>query len=344
MKSTYVPGDNEAQQAWHVDLYKETAKRQLLAGLEGGRTSAIYLKNDLKLAPGGTINFGLRSRMDEGFLPPGANVDGNEGKLNTYMQSVVIAEKNFGIKDAGSLSRQVTFFDLDEESKMALAEQAAENIDREYITALNASNTMIYYEGGSTKGATGTLATATAAVTAANKLSPEFMTNLKHFATNYRTNGFYPIRPINVDGEWMFILLTNGDSLADLENDATFIQGRGMALERSKKNPLFKGAYSVWNNIIVFSTDNGIQVGTNASSVKWVRSFLLGQQALCSAWARDGEIVFRDKDYGREHGFAYLSMWATQKSKFPTNSGSDMQYGVVDVVTARSAITDVTYA
>jgi len=338
-----VPGSTDAQTAWYIDLYEETEKLRLLVGLEGGRNAVIHRINELEKAQGGTVKFGLRRRIDEGFLPSGTDVSGNETELNTLMDSIIIEEKIFGIKDAGPLSRQVVFYDMDKESKQALAEQAATNTDREYIDALYTRNDIVFYESGGTAAITATLATATEAVTSADKVSPEMITKLKNFAQSFRGSGFIPIRPVDVGtGEKAFIFLTNHEALTDMENDSTFVASQQLALERSKSNPLFKGSYAYWRGVIFFVTDNGIQTGTNTSSVPYVHSHFLGAQALCSAHATMPEIVEEKDDYGRKHGMAYLSMWNTGKSKFATNSGSNMQYGSINVVTATAQLTNLT--
>ena len=343
-KTGYLPGDSESKQVWYADLYDQVDKLQLLSNLEGGRDSVIHRKNDLNGSKGGIVNFGLVERLDQGFLPSGTTIEGNEGSLTTHFTSITIEEKNMAIRDDGPLTRQSTCFDLDDEHKSVLARQVAENIDREYITALQANQDIIYYEVSGTATLTATLATAQNAVTATDKLSPEMLTRLKNFALSYRGSGFSPLRPVDVgNGEKMLILLTNHDALSDMENDSTFVAAQQHALMRAKDNPLFKGAYAVWRNVIIFATDNGIQVGTatGGNTQPYVRSHLLGAQALCSAWVNDGMFVSRDFDYGREMGHAYLSMWETQKSRFTTNSGSNMTHGSIDVITARSALTSL---
>ena len=353
-KTGYLPGDDEAQEAWYKDLYEETDRMTLLAPLEGGEFSVIHRKNDLQAGSnmskgkGGIVHFGLLEKLNKGFLSSGQSIEGNEQKFNTIMNSIQVEEKKMGIRDDGELSRQVTFFDMDSTGRRALAKQIAENTDYEYIKALQATGdtTLVYTEHAGTPKLKSTIALAKANLTASDKVSPEFLTNLKNLAMSYRNSGFSPIRPVDVgNGEMMLIFLTTHDALADMENDANFIQAQQNALNRAKDNPLFKGAYAVWRNVIIFATDNGLEVGSDAGTggdVPYVRSHLLGAQALCSAWAKDGELRDAYFDYGTEHGIGYISIWETQKSKFATNGGSNMQYGSIDVITARTQLTDLT--
>ena len=342
-KTGYLPGDNEEQQAWYADLYEQTDRMQLLSGLEGDEFSVIHRKNDLKAQKGLTVRFGLLEKMNKGFLPPGSQIEGNENKFNTLMTNIVIDEKNFAIKDDGPRSRQATFFDMDKTGRKAMSKQIAENIDYEYIKAIKASATLVYTEASGVPKLKSTVALAKAVIAGSDTVTPELLTNLKAIAASYRQAGFSPIRPVMVEGEWFYIFLTTHDALADMENDSTFIAAQANALKRSEANPLFKGAYAVWRNIIIFATDNGLEVGTDGggASIPYVRSHLLGAQALCSAWVNDGNFVEERFDYKREHGIAFLSMWETQKSEFATNAGSNMQYGSIDVITARTKLTDL---
>jgi N4-gp56 family major capsid protein len=346
-KTGVLPGDNEAQKAWHKEFYDQVDKYQKLAPLEGGRDSVIYRKNELSAQKGARVYFGLKERLDQGFLPNGTAIEGNETSLTTHMTSLDIEMKNFGIRDDGPLSRQASFYDMDAESLDSVQRQIAENIDREYTTALQATNMITYYEAAGVASLTANLTTAQNAVTAADKVSPEMLTRLKNVAMSYRSNGFTPLEPVNVgNGEHFFWFYTNHDALADMENDSTFVASQQQALERAKDNPLFRGSYAVWRGIVFLVTDNGIQTGTATvgNTQPYVRSHLLGARALCSAWVNDGQLVSKKFDYDQEHGLAYISMWNTKKSAFATNSGSDMTHGSIDVITARSQLTDITMA
>ena len=61
----------------------------------------------------------------------------------------------------------------------------------------------------------------------------------------------------------------------------------------------------------------------------------MGAQALCFAWAKKPSIVAEEFDYGREHGFAWTSMFGGEKPVFNSND-----YGSISFQSARTQIAD----
>ncbi len=336
MGKTFIPtGSTAAKKIWDEKIWREAMKQSYFKKfMNNTGTSIVFEKEELMKSKGDTIYFGLRSRLDKGYLPSGTPVEGNENALTTYQDSVVVDEKNFGIRDGGMIVKQRAFYDLDEESKQALIDQSSENFDLEMFTQLRATNTSCLYEVAGVFTRTATLATATAAVTTADLLNPEFITKAKTWALTNRDSQI-PLKPIKVDGKDYLILLVHPDCLADLENDTTFAQARREADIRGKENPIFSGAYAIWNGVVIHAHEN-ISIGVNAGTVPYAQNFLLGERALVLGWAKKPEIVADTFSYGQETGFASLSMFGVKKPQF-----NSQDYGSVCVVTARTNISGI---
>lgn len=299
----------------------------------------VRVSEDLTKAKGDNITVGIRMRNKDGFLTSGTKVDTNEGRLSSFTDSVSVDEKNFGIVSDSIITEQRAYYDIRKELHDTLVTQAAENIDKEFFTALDSQNTTIAYQVSGVFALSATLSTATAAVTANDKLTPEFLTKIKPgLFTGFNEAQSY-IEPISIDGQDMWLVLVHPDVLADLENDSTFLQSRQVALERGKDNPIFTGAWAVWNQFIIYAHQN-VQIGTNASSVSYARCHVLGKSALILAWAKKPTIEKKKPPYEtQETGFGFFSTFGVKKTQF-----NSKDYGCINLVVARGSYSDVTYS
>ena len=303
-------------------------------------SNLVHNKVDLMTKKGGIIYFGLRPRLRQGFLPVGSNIEGNESALTVYSSSVEIERWAFAIRDDGSMTRQLAGFNLSEESMQSLGQQGAENIDLKMFEALDKTNTkVLYWDSTGAFKSTATLATATTAITASNKLTAEKIIQMKTFAMAQRSDT-YPLRPIKQNGEDWLVLLTHPDNLADLEQDSTFKNARMYALERGKSNPLFTGAWAAYSGVIIYAHQNIAVASTGGSGgdVYYTRSHLLGQQALTMAYAKLPFISDKDFDYGEEQGYAFITLAGVKKAQF-----NSVDYGSVDIITAATEIAGAVY-
>ena len=332
--------DDKTAKAWHaklkMDVYKEAYfTSRFISTSEDG---VVQDYKDLSKGKGDSITFGIVARGTDGFLPSGTKVDDNEEDLVTFNDKVLVDEKNFGIANSSMISSQRAFYNMPDAMYNALIQRAAEKVDLEYFTALDTTNTIVMYEEAGAQKATATIATATAAVTAADKLNPEFLTKIKPALLTGFARKTYPVKPVKVDGRKYWIVLVHPDALADLENDSTFLSARREALARSKDNPIFTGAWAIWNGFVIHAHEN-IAIGTDSSSgVSWAKCHILGQGAIASAWALSPTVEAKNSAYKQqEQGWGYFSIWGVKK---PQYDGYD--YGSINLVVARTAYSDIT--
>ena len=336
MGKTFIPtGSTAAKKIWDEKIWREAMKVSYFNKFMNTKgDSIVFEKDELTKSKGDTIYFGLRTRLDKGYLPSGTPVEGNENALTTFQDSVVVDEKNFGIRDGGMIVRQRAFYDLDMESEQALIDQSAENFDLEMFTKLKATNTSNLYEVAGVFTRTATLATAISGVTTADTLNPEFITKIKTWALTNRVSQI-PMKPIRVEGRDYLVLLVHPDCLADLEVDTTFAQARREAEVRGKDNPIFTGAYAIWNGVVIHAHEN-VTIASNGglgSNVPYAQNYLLGERALVLGMAKKPTIVADTFSYGQENGYASLAMFGVKKPQF-----NSQDYGSVSIVTARTNI------
>jgi N4-gp56 family major capsid protein len=146
-----------------------------------------------------------------------------------------------------------------------------------------------------------------------------------------------PLRPINIDGEEVFLFLIDPFQAMALRKSPDWIEAQKHAQLSGRSNPIFTTAFGKWNDVIVHvspllhrrrstaaaSTDRGCetffetsgdQVATSLVSANGYgisRALFLGAQAALMGWAKLPSYVEDPKDY---------------KTKFAVHT--DMLYGV----------------
>jgi hypothetical protein len=177
----------------------------------------------------------------------------------------------------------------------------------------------------------------------ADKMTATLLTNAKIRAENCDPR----ITPIRTSGdeEW-FVCFMNSYQYRDLViSDTVFQAAQREARERSKENPLFRGADAVWDGIIIkkipeLPTIAG-SVITSGSAVASAQAFLCGAQALGYGIAKRMKSAERkEDDYGDKPGIAVEAIDGYEKLCFGTGTADTddlKQNGVVSIWTTSVA-------
>lgn len=328
-KTFYSTSDTEAKKLWDEKLFRDTVKESYFNRFMGtSPDSLVQVKTDLEKSQGDKINFGIRMRLTGDAIVNGV-LEGNEQKIQTYMDSVTINQYRLGVRDAGKMARQRSFFQISDESKVALKDQGVELIDQLCFDAITASPTKIIYGG---------VASSTSDIQDSDLITPDVISKLRAgsvagWATS-STNGerdYTPIRPVKVEGKNYYLLLVHPYSLYDLKNNPTFAQARREAEIRGKDNPIFSGSTAVWDGVIIHEHENVplIFTGGAGSNVAYAKNIFMGAQALCWAWGQRPEVVMEEFDYKNEIGYGWDMLAGVTK---PTFNSKD--YGSVALYTA----------
>jgi len=166
----------------------------------------------------------------------------------------------------------------------------------------------------------------------ADKMTPDMIGLAKRLAQNSNPK----IQPVRIEGdeEW-YVLALNKYAMRDLKANAAFMQANREARERSKENPIFKGADYVWDGVIIrefpeipLTTNGTIQIGPN---------YLMGAQAMGLAWARRSRTVTKTFDYEDKWGVEISEIRGMDKLRFGYNTVDDTNTKDGGVVTVWAA-------
>jgi len=309
-------------------------------------SSIVHLKRWAE--KGDETTFTLRYRSKNGYLPSGTLIRGNEGNISTATDSVVVDDKNLGLITGLNIDRQRVPYDMPKETRQALIDDASESLTQAMFSELyNDTNTTDYlYVASGTFSHTATRATAKTAVEAADKLTPEIASKIKRWAMNNRANDRVPLQPVMVDGAPMIVVFISADVGFDFRTNSTWESAVKDAQLRSTKNPLFTGATATWDGMIFYEDEyvNGENYtnGGAGGAVNGSEILFCGKQALLYGVTGTPRVSEEGISHDQQISYGYLSQFGVKKPVYASDaSGTDKQYGSVNVLVARSQVTDV---
>lgn len=331
--------DPEVKKAWEEKLYRETNKETYFSKFWGTNSdSLVHVKTDLEKDYGDEVTFTLRARLTGAGVEGEATLEGNEEAINTHTDSLSLQLYRHAVLDNGPLTRRRVGWSVDEEQAIALKDWGVEKIDSLQFTAVLDAPTRIAYLNSSGAPVTTTnAATAKAGLHATNsKLTIDFLSFLKTIAKTGLNRRINPIRPIMHEGRPYYIFLTHPDALYDLKVTSEYKQANREAMNRGDENPIFKGASAIFDSVVVHEHENmTIATDGGGASVAWVKSVLMGAQALCFGWGMRPELVEDTFDYGRKHGYAWEVICKSKKPVF-----NSLDFGSIGVYLSRTQVSD----
>ena len=155
------------------------------------------------------------------------------------------------------------------------------------------------------------------------------------------------IKPIRINGQSFYALIVSPEQLRDLKKDDDYKNAVARAGTRGPDNPLFRGAVTVVDGIMIFESNKVYNTQGLASGSKWgaastidgAQALLVGAQAL--GFARIGEAAWEESDntdYGNKQGVAYGRIIGFIKPKFSSLvDGSDEDFSVIAIYSAAAA-------
>lgn len=336
-KTAFATSDALTKKAWEEKLFRDTVKMSYFSKFMGSSSDGMVQVNEkLSKDKGDNITFGIRMRLQGAGVNSGQALEGNEEKLQTYSFNVSLEEYAHAVRDRGPLDRQRAMFSIDEESQDALKGWGAEKIDSLCFTTLFASASKIFYrdQAAGAISSTATAATAKSALGANSLITPALISAVKAWANTGGNRAQTPLRPIRINGKNYFVLLIHPDAMYDIKNNSDFAQARREALQRGNDNPIFSGSEAIWDGVVIHEHENcPIATDGGSGAVAWTKGALLGAQALVWAWGKRPNVVAKEFDYGREHGYAWSMISAAGKPSF-----NSKDYGSVQLYLARTNI------
>ena len=335
-ETTVATGATLAQKLYNERLFRETVKESYFSRfMSTGAGSIVQVKTDLEAKQGETIIYGLRMRLTGTGVTGDDLLEGNEEDLTTYSDSVTLQQYRHAVKDNGALTRKRAVYDVDEESDAALKDWGNEKIDALCFEALFSAPTKVFYRTSTGAVSADTAANATTGLDATNsKLNTVLLSALKTWAKTGGNRTYIPFRPIKVAGVNYYALIVNPDCNHDLQNDSTFQAAMREAADRGKENPLFRGSFAIWQNVVVHEHENCTNATNGGGgSVAWSKCAFMGCQALLWAFGQRPKMVEKNFDYENKHGRSWGIIAKAKKAVF-----NSLDFGSVGVYLARTNI------
>lgn len=336
-KTGIATGNTLAKKLFEEKLFRDARKESYFVQrfFSSSGDNLVYEKSDLVKGKGESIVFGLRMRLSGAGVTEGDTLEGNEEALSFHNYTLTLSQYRHAVRDDGAMTRQRTAFDIAKEHEMAIKDWQTEKIDSLCFAAILNSPTKVFYRNSSGVSTAASAATAKAGLDATNsKLTLNFISFVKTWAQTGGARTYIPLRPVKVEGDEMFVLLTHNDALYDLRVDSTFQQAMREAMNRGKDNPLFRSAVAVWDNVVIHAHENcTVATDGGGASVPWVKSVFMGQQSLCAGWGQRPEIVKETFDYKNEEGVGVNMIFKADKPVF-----NSLDFGSLGVYLARTNV------
>lgn len=347
-KTVFTTSNALTKKAFEEKLYRDIVKESYFSRFSGTTPqNLVHEKTQLEKGQGDKITFGIRMRPTGAGVTSGQQLENNEESLSTYDSSVTLEQYRHAFRDNGAMDRQRAVFSISEEQEAAIKEWGSEKVDLLHFNALGIGagattdpSKIFYLSGaGGTLSATGTAATAKAALHASGSLiNTSFISALKTWAKTGGNRTYVPLRPVKVDGKEYYILLVHPDCMYDLKQNSTFQNAQRDAQERGKDNPLFAGATAIWDGVVIHEHENCAIAadGGGGANVPWAKCAFMGAQALVTAWGKRPELINESFDYGNEMGVAIDMILKVGKPVF-----NSLDYGSLGVYLARTNISSL---
>jgi len=287
----------EAVKLWAKKLSREAlAKTYIGAFISESDNALIQEKTETKKQAGDRITVTLRMQLSGDGVMGDGTLEGNEERLATYTDNVVIDQLRHAVRSKGKMTEQRIPFSIRAEAKDGLTDWWADRFDTSFFnqvcgftaqsdlryTGLNAPTapTTIIRPTGSTDQGLGstnimTLAYIDAAVAAAKTATPI-------------------IRPLKINGEDMWAMFLHPYQVRDIRTNTNSgqwldIQKAAMSGGQIKDNPIRTGMLGVYNGVMLYETRRVTQGvhSTSGAAVSTVRRApLVGAQAAMIAFGQ----------------------------------------------------------
>ena len=328
--------------------------------------SIIQVKEDLTKKSGDRLNFALLNKLSNSAVTGSGTLEGNEEDMTSRSHLLTVDKRRNAVRVA-EMEEQKSAISLRQGARAVLKDWSMEDTRTLVIRALNSfrtGTTIVSWNTGAelealtdatldawlvdnadrviwgSAAAATVFATGHAQLDATNDIMKATLLSSAKILAQTATPRIRPVKTMG-DEEW-FVAFLHPKQVRDLVlSDTTFQAAQREARERSKDNPLFRGADYLWNGIIIKEIPELPVVAasalTSGSSVATVCGYLCGAQALGYGLAKRWKSVEQTFDYGDKQGVAIEGILGVEKLHFGSGSGDTddlKQNGVVSMWTA----------
>lgn len=290
-------------------------------------------------------------------------LEGNEEGLVNDDEEIHLDQLRHGVKNVGKMSEQRTVIRFRTTARNKLAYWLAERIDQMMFLVASGVSFSFNNDGSARSSASkltslrfnsditapstnrikyGGTATATNNLTTSDGMTWDAIVKARAYAKRKR------IKPIRMGGKEYYCMVMSTEQARDLKQDSDYQTINKDANVRGKGNPLFDGALSIVDGVILYEHNHvyntlGAASGSKygvAGTVDGAQALLLGAQAV--GFARIGEAAWAESDntdYGNKQGIGYGRMIGMLKPVYQSRFDSDAaeDFGVVSLYTYAAA-------
>ncbi|ACL06234.1 conserved hypothetical protein [Desulfatibacillum aliphaticivorans] len=314
MNTEFGVNSPQAVKYWSDLTMREALKHTMLMRFVGkSKRSVIQKIDDLESSAGDTIKYDLLLQATGAGVTGDNRLEGNEEAL-VYEQDSVVVDQIRHAHSFRKMSQQRTLHDLRSDAKENLSDWLYGWLDNllfrnlcgdttvSHGQAASAPDTDHYILAGSaTK--TGVIATDEGNLDSNDVITLSDLDKCKELAGAPDSDEI-PIRPVNINGQDMYVVILHDYSVYDLRLDTanastiTWPEIQMNAALRGPKNPIFTGALGIYNNMILHQSS---RIYSPIANVR--RNLFLGAQAGVLAWANaykpiDGK-AFKANQYAK---------------------------------------------
>ena len=146
------------------------------------------------------------------------------------------------------------------------------------------------------------------------------------------------LRPVKVDKHDTYVMVIDPWQARDLRQDPEWIEAQKYANLRGNENPIFSGAYGIWDGIVVHVTERVPRTksgsGSGDSQVIVGHALLLGAQAGIFVEGEEPRWVEKKFDYDNQFGVSISRMCGMKKTRFQFDGENWTDFGCLNVLTA----------
>lgn len=342
-------------QQWDEKFFMDHIHANKFARFMGTDEMAlVQMRDDLTGKSGDSITLALVNELTGAGVTGSSDLEGSEEALTSRSMKVTLDQLRNGVVFS-DIDRQYSAISLRDAARGALLQWATADLRDEIIAALGSINGTAY--GSASEGAkdawlvdntdrvlfgaaVGNHSTDhSAALANVDTTDDKLDKGIVQLARRIAKTASPRIKPLNMEGNEMFVLFTASLAFRDVKADLDSThQNAGV---RGRENPIFRdGDLLVDDVLIVEVEDIAVLSGVGNSSSDVAPCYLCGAGAIVVAYARRPETLEDKYDYMDKHGLALRQIRAVEKIKFGSGSGDtdDLKdHGVVTLYVSATA-------
>ena len=316
----------QIQKVWGDDLFYQAERRTFFHKFEGGAGSNAPLvrMDDLEKNVGDTVFIDIALALTgAGSTGDTTLLEGNEEAVKFRQISVTVDSMQHAVRWS-KLGKVLINKDMRTVALNLLKKHLAARLDDQIfneatggsgatIAEANLPTTMKWFAGSATSAAT------VDNTDAAGRLKLNDISDIKAYAVT--NNLIEPLEMGDSDtGEEVYMLVLHPYAALALKKDSQYQQANREARERSKENPLFKGAIGFWDGVILYQSPRVRTAADGVGSIAVARNLFLGAQGIARTFAYYPDWTEQYFSYGQEQGVAYWTIVGKRLVVFDLNS------------------------